>query len=165
METPVVGVVGAGQLARMLQEAAIALGVPLRLLAETADAAAAQVIPDTTVGDYTDLDVLRRWAAGCAVVTFDHEHVPSGHLEALGKHGIACRPGPAAIVHAQDKIAMRSRLSELGVPCPRHAVATTASDVARFAAAGGGFPVVVKAARGGYDGRGSGSSRTSVRLA
>jgi 5-(carboxyamino)imidazole ribonucleotide synthase len=154
VETPVVGVVGAGQLARMLQEPAIALGIPLRLLAESRDAAAAQVIPDCTVGDYTDLEVLRAWARGCAVVTFDHEHVPTGHLEALEAGGIACRPGPGALVHAQDKIVMRRRLTELGVPCPRHAVATQASDVVRFAAEGDGFPVVVKTPRGGYDGKG-----------
>jgi 5-(carboxyamino)imidazole ribonucleotide synthase len=149
-----VGIVGAGQLARMLQEAAIALGVPLRLLAEAADASAAQVISDVTVGDYTDLDVLRNWARGCAVVTFDHEHVPTGHLAALEAGGVACRPGPGALVHAQDKIVMRRRLSELGVPCPRHTVASAASEVASFAAEGSGFPVVLKTPRGGYDGKG-----------
>lgn len=148
------GVVGAGQLARMLQEPAIALGVPLRLLAERGDAAAAKVIPDTTVGDYTDLDVLETWAAGCSVVTFDHEHVPTRHLESLQERGIECRPGPAALVHAQDKIVMRSRLSELGIPGPRHAVVATAPEVTSFAAAGAGFPVVVKTPRGGYDGKG-----------
>ncbi len=154
METPVVGVVGAGQLARMMQEAAIPLGIPLRLLAESSDAAAAQVIADTSVGDYTDLDVLRAWSTGCSVVTFDHEHVPTGHLEALGAAGVACRPGPAALVHAQDKIAMRTRLTALGVPCPRHTVAHAVGDVVDFAAVAGGWPVVVKVARGGYDGKG-----------
>jgi 5-(carboxyamino)imidazole ribonucleotide synthase len=149
-----VGVVGAGQLARMLQEAAIALGVPLRLLAEAGDASAAQAIPDVTVGDYTDLDVLMSWARACAVVTFDHEHVPTGHLEALESAGVACRPGPGALVHAQDKVVMRQRLSELGVPCPRHTVATAPADIVAFAAAGTGFPVVVKTPRGGYDGKG-----------
>ncbi len=154
METPIVGVVGAGQLARMLQEAAIALGIPLRLLAEASDSSAAQAIADVTVGDYHDLAVLREWAVGCAVVTFDHEHVPTGHLAALEAAGIACRPGPTALVHAQDKVVMRARLMELGVPCPRHAVATTAREVTSFAAAGAGFPVVVKTPRGGYDGKG-----------
>lgn len=152
METPVVGVVGAGQLARMMQQAAIPLGVPLRLLAEAPDAAAAQVIADAEVGDYTDLETLRKWADGCAVVTFDHEHVPTQHLEALTEDGIACRPGPGALVHAQDKIVMRRRLSELGIPCPRHAVVTNADEVHRFADEVG-LPVVLKTARGGYDGK------------
>jgi 5-(carboxyamino)imidazole ribonucleotide synthase len=154
VESPTVGVTGAGQLARMLQEAAIALGVPLRLLAESSDASAAQVIADVTVGDYADVEVLRRWAAGCAVVTFDHEHVPTGHLEALDAAGIACRPGPGALVHAQDKVVMRRRLSDLGVPCPRFTVATTPAEVVDFATTGAGFPVVLKTPRGGYDGKG-----------
>jgi 5-(carboxyamino)imidazole ribonucleotide synthase len=138
----------------MMQQAAIGLGVPLRLLADAADSSAAQVINDVHVGDYTDLETLRSWAAGCAVVTFDHEHVPTGHLEALGASGVACHPGPTALVHAQDKIVMRQRLSAVGVPCPRFAVVSTPGDVEGFAAAGAGYPVVVKIARGGYDGRG-----------
>jgi 5-(carboxyamino)imidazole ribonucleotide synthase len=154
VETPVVGVVGAGQLARMMQQAAIGLGVPLRLLAEVADGSAAQVIADTEVGDYTDLATLRRWAKLCAVVTFDHEHVPTGHLEALAADGVATRPGPAALVHAQDKSVMRARLDELGVPSPRHTVVASTEDVTAFATSIGGFPLVLKTARGGYDGKG-----------
>ncbi|MBA3234069.1 MAG: 5-(carboxyamino)imidazole ribonucleotide synthase [Propionibacteriales bacterium] len=154
METPVVGVVGAGQLARMMQQAAVGLGVPLRLLAETADSPAAQVIADTMVGDYADRDTLLSWARGCAVVTFDHEHVPTDHLHALAAEGHVPRPGPAALVHAQDKAVMRKRLTEIGVPCPRYAVVTTAKDAATFADAGDGFPVVLKRTRGGYDGKG-----------
>jgi 5-(carboxyamino)imidazole ribonucleotide synthase len=154
VETPVIGVIGAGQLARMMQPAAIALGVPLRLLAEAADASAAQVIADSEVGDYTDLDTLRRWAKGCDVVTFDHEHVPITHLEALVADGFACRPGPAALAFAQDKGLMRARLAEIDVPCPRNQIVTTAADVEAFATSVGGFPVVVKTTRGGYDGKG-----------
>lgn len=149
-----VGVVGAGQLARMMQPAAIALGIPLRLLAEADDASAAQVIRDVTLGDYTDLDTLEAWAKDCAVVTFDHEHVPTGHLDRLAATGHTPRPGPAALVHAQDKAVMRLRLTALGVPCPRHAVVSSPGDVGDFGAAVGGFPVVLKVSRGGYDGRG-----------
>ena len=154
VETPVVGVVGAGQLARMMQPAAIALGVPLRLLAEAGDASAAQVVVDTEVGDYTDLEALRAWAKTCSVVTFDHEHVPTSHLVALARGGVVVRPGPEALVHAQDKLVMRHRLTELGVPVPRYDVAGDADAIASFAARVGGFPVVLKTARGGYDGRG-----------
>ena len=80
---PVVGVVGGGQLARMMAQAAVGLGVRLRLLAEAADSSAAQVVHDVTVGDPGDLATLRAFAAGCDVLTFDHEHVPTAHLEAL----------------------------------------------------------------------------------
>jgi 5-(carboxyamino)imidazole ribonucleotide synthase len=138
----------------MMQQAAIGLGVPLRLLAESAEGSAAQAVPLTRVGDYTDLETLRTWARSCSVVTFDHEHVPTAHLEALVAEGIACRPGPAALVHAQDKAAMRDRLDAMGVACPRHARVATAADVERFAVGNSGFPVVVKTARGGYDGKG-----------
>jgi 5-(carboxyamino)imidazole ribonucleotide synthase len=154
VKTPVIGVVGAGQLARMMQQAAIPLGVPIRLFAEAPDAAAAQVIADVEVGDYRDLDSLAAWAKGCDVVTFDHEHVPTGHLEALIASGVACRPGPGALVHAQDKAVMRERLSALGLPCPRHRVVGDASELDAFAAGLGGYPVIAKTPRGGYDGRG-----------
>ncbi len=141
--------IGGGQLARMMAQPAIALGLPLRLLAEASGVSAAQVIPDHVVGDYTDLATLRSVTAGCPVVTFDHEHVPTAHLHALEADGIAVRPGPDALVHAQDKAVMRARLAELDVPCPRNAVVATTADVEAF-----GLPCVLKTTRGGYDGKG-----------
>jgi 5-(carboxyamino)imidazole ribonucleotide synthase len=87
-------------------------------------------------------------------VTFDHEHVPTEHLHALTEEGHACRPGPEALVHAQDKAVMRARLGHLGVPCPRNAVVKDLDAVERFAATVDGFPVVLKTTRGGYDGKG-----------
>jgi len=147
-------VVGGGQLARMTQQAAIGLGVPLRLLAEGPDVSAAQVVADTVVGDYRDLATLRHVAHGCAVMTFDHEHVPTEHLHALQAEGVACRPGPDALVHAQDKGVMRARLDKLDIPAPRHRLVADAAQIEQFAADVGGFPVVLKATRGGYDGKG-----------
>ena len=152
--TPRVAVIGGGQLARMLAQPAIALGVPLRLLAEGPGVSAAQVVVDHTVGDYRDLATLRTATAGCAVVTFDHEHVPTEHLRALEADGVACRPGPGALVHAQDKAVMRARLTAMDVPCPRHVVVASPADVEAFATDVGGFPVVLKTTRGGYDGKG-----------
>jgi 5-(carboxyamino)imidazole ribonucleotide synthase len=133
----------------MLAEPAAALGIPLRLLAEAPGASAAQVIADHAVGDYTDLATLEQLADGCRVVTFDHEHVPTDHLHALERSGIAVRPGPAALVHAQDKIVMREALARLGVPVPRFQVVAGVDDVVAF-----GFPCVLKTSRGGYDGKG-----------
>lgn len=146
---PTVAVIGGGQLARMMAEPAAALGLPLRLLAEAEGVSAAQVLPDHLVGDYTDLDTLRRVTQGCAVVTFDHEHVPTDHLHALEADGLAVRPGPDALVHAQDKGVMRERLAALGMPCPRNAIVTTPAEVEEF-----GLPCVLKTTRGGYDGKG-----------
>jgi 5-(carboxyamino)imidazole ribonucleotide synthase len=146
---PTLAVIGGGQLARMMAQPAIALGLPLRLLAEAEGVSAAQVIPDHLVGDYRDLETLVKVTDGCAVVTFDHEHVPTQHLHALEDSGIAVRPGPEALVHAQDKGVMRARLAELDVPCPRNAMVESVADVEAF-----GFPCVLKTTRGGYDGRG-----------
>jgi 5-(carboxyamino)imidazole ribonucleotide synthase len=151
---PALAIIGGGQLARMMAQAAVALGVRIRLLAEGPDVSAAQVVRDPMVGDYRDLTVLRSVADGCAVVTFDHEHVPTGHLHALSDEGHACRPGPEALVHAQDKSVMRARLDGLGVPSPRHRVVSTPAEVEQFADSVGGFPVVLKTTRGGYDGKG-----------
>ncbi len=150
---PVVGVVGGGQLARMMQQPAIALGIGLRVLATSVQDSASQAVRDVRIGEHDDLEALRAFAAGCDVVTFDHEHVPPAHLEALEAEGVRVRPGPGALVHAQDKIVMREALSAAGVPCPRWAVVSHVADVAEFAALAG-WPVVLKASRGGYDGRG-----------
>jgi 5-(carboxyamino)imidazole ribonucleotide synthase len=146
---PTLAIIGGGQLARMMAQPAIALGLPLRLLAEADGVSAAQVIPDHTVGDYKDLATLRQVTKGCAVVTFDHEHVPTEHLHALEADGIAVRPGPEALVYAQDKGLMRRKLGELGAPCPRNAVVADVAEVEQF-----GFPCVLKTTRGGYDGKG-----------
>ncbi|RAV07704.1 5-(carboxyamino)imidazole ribonucleotide synthase [Mycolicibacterium sp. GF69] len=145
--------VGGGQLARMTHQAAIALGQTLRVLAADAADPAAQVSPDVVVGAHTDLDALRRAAAGADALTFDHEHVPTELLEKLVADGVNVAPPPSALIHAQDKLVMRRRLADLGAPVPRFAAVGELADVDAFAAGTEG-PVVVKAARGGYDGRG-----------
>ena len=145
--------IGGGQLARMTHQAAIALGQTLRVLAAGPDDPAAQVTPDVVIGAHTDLDALRRAAAGADAVTFDHEHVPTELLDKLVADGVNVAPPPQALIHAQDKLVMRRRLEALGAPIPRYAAVTEVADVDAFAARIGG-PVVVKTVRGGYDGRG-----------
>lgn len=145
--------VGGGQLARMTHQAAIALGQSLRILATDPGDPAAQVSPDVMIGSHTDLDALRRVAAGTDALTFDHEHVPTDLLDTLVAEGVTVLPGPAALIFAQDKSAMRRRLSELGAPVPRFTEVRAVDDVDAFAARVGGA-VVVKTVRGGYDGRG-----------
>ncbi len=172
--------VGGGQLARMTHEAGIPLGIRFKLLSDGPQDSAAQVVQDVVIGDYRDLETLREFAKGCDVVTFDHEHVPTEHLRALEAEGVVIRPGPEALVRAQDKGAMREALTAIGVPCPRHRIVADPADVAAFAAEGdaaagphpaddaatrsasaeggggrrAGFPVVLKTVRGGYDGKG-----------
>lgn len=145
--------VGGGQLSRMTAAPAAALGVDLRILALSPDESAAQVAADVVLGRHDDLDALRRLADGASVVTFDHEHVPPDHLRALEAEGVAVRPGPTALVHAQDKIAMREALDRAGLPSPawRHVESADAMDAVGAAL---GWPLVLKVSRGGYDGRG-----------
>ncbi len=157
MNSPDLTVIGGGQLARMMQQAAIGLGVRLRLLAEDADSSAAQVVADTMVGDFTDLEALRTAASNSPVVTFDHEHVPPQHLHRLNAEGHACRPGPDALIYAQDKGLMRTKLATLGAPQPEFSLFDPDIDpngVDNFAARGSGYPFVLKTTRGGYDGKG-----------
>ncbi len=150
---PLVAMVGGGQLARMTHQAAIALGQTLRVLATSTDEPAAQVTPDVVIGSHTDLEDLRRVAAGADVLTFDHEHVPNELLVKLVAEGVNVAPPPQALVHAQDKLVMRRRLEALGVPVPRYAEIRSMDELDAFARRIAG-PVVVKAVRGGYDGRG-----------
>jgi 5-(carboxyamino)imidazole ribonucleotide synthase len=150
---PVVGMVGAGQLARMTTAAAVGLGIDFRVLAAAADESAAQVCAGTVLGDYRSADDLLKFAAGCDVVTFDHEHVPADLIGAMEQAGTAVRPGRAALRYAQDKLAMREKLAALGVPVPRFAPVADLAQVTAFAGQAG-WPVVLKAVSGGYDGRG-----------
>jgi phosphoribosylaminoimidazole carboxylase PurK protein len=151
---PVVGMVGAGQLARMTAQAAIPLGITFQVLAASKEESAALVMRQVRYGDYRSLSDLQRFAAECDVVTFDHEHVPAGELMALERDGYVVRPGPGALRYTQDKLAMRDRLTELGVPCPRYSAINTKVDIRQFAESVGGWPVVLKAISGGYDGKG-----------
>jgi len=151
--------VGGGQLARMTAAAAVGLGVTFRVLAESDSESAALVTRDVTVGSHLSLPDISAFAGECDVITFDHEHVPGPILAALESAGVLVRPGSGALRYTQDKLAMRERLSALGVPCPRFAPVSSVADVVAFA--GGtwpevpnSWPVVLKAVSGGYDGKG-----------
>jgi len=152
---PRLGVLGAGQLARMDQQAAIALDVDLRLLADGPSDAAVLAGAEALVGDHGDLDVLRAFAAGVDVVTFEFEGVDNALLQTLVDEGHRLVPAPTAKLYAQDKLHQRRGLGQAGFPVPPFEHARTAVDVAEFAATHG-WPVVLKAPRGGYDGRGVG---------
>ncbi len=150
---PVVGIIGGGQLARMCAGPAAELAVTLGVLAESQDAAAAQVVRWAPVADHTSVEDVRAFARECDVVTFDHEHVPADVLAALVADGVAVHPSPDALVYAQDKLAMRERLTAIGVPCPAWARVHDEAELTAFGESVG-WPVVVKTPRGGYDGKG-----------
>ncbi|OCF85029.1 5-(carboxyamino)imidazole ribonucleotide synthase, partial [Nocardia brasiliensis] len=117
------------------------------------DDPAAQVSPEVVLGSHADLAALRKAAVGSHALTFDHEHVPTEHLEALVAEGVNVQPPPQALVFAQDKLAMRLKLSELGLPVPAFTPVGSVEDAVRFGDEHG-WAVVLKAVRGGYDGRG-----------
>jgi len=146
----VVGVIGGGQLARMMIPAAINLGLDVAVFAEAADSSAR--LAARVVGDYRDVDQLRRFADGVDVVTFDHEHVPLEHLVALRDHGVSVYPPPEALRLTHDKTVMRLALQEHSLPQPRFAVVDAVDEDALESV--GGFPAVAKLPVGGYDGKG-----------
>lgn len=146
-----VGVVGGGQLARMMIAPAVELGVDIRVLAEDEGMAAA--LAATAVGDYRDAETVLRFARDVDVITFDHEHVPQDVLAALVDAGVAVHPGPVPLGVAQDKLVMRARMAELGMPQPDWAAVSDAAHLQDFLDAHGGH-AVVKTPRGGYDGKG-----------
>lgn len=148
-----VGIVGGGQLARMTHQAGVALGIRMRLLAAGPEDPAALVVPLVEIGTPDDLDAVLPFARRCQVVTFDHEHVPQPVLRELVATGVRVAPGPDALLAAQDKAVMRARLTGLGVDCPRWQVVSDRGEAREFAARIGA-PVVLKVARGGYDGHG-----------
>ena len=146
-----VGVIGGGQLARMMVPAAVELGIEIAVLGESAEASARIAV--TTIGDHRDPEVVLAFARDVDVITFDHEHVPQPVLRALVDAGVAVRPGPEALLHAQDKLVLRERLQQLGVPQPEWARVADADELAAFLERVGGR-AVVKTPRGGYDGHG-----------
>ena len=141
---PIVGVIGAGQLARMSIAPATALGVDLLLLAGDSQDSGAQ-ITNHIVGDYKDLETVRAFAKKCDVVTFEHELIPLSIVKALEADGVVVRPSSSAFVYSQDKAAMREKLSSF--PSPHWQIVTSGDQVKEF-------PVIAKAISGGYDGRG-----------
>lgn len=146
-----VGIVGGGQLARMMIAPAVEIGIDVRVLAEQPGMSAG--LAATAVGDYRDLDTVLAFAKDVDVITFDHEHVPQDVLRGLVAAGVAVHPGPDALAFAQDKIDMRTKLAELGLPQPDWAAVTDAASLDAFIADHGGR-AVVKTPRGGYDGKG-----------
>ena len=157
-----VGVIGGGQLARMMIAPAVELGIDLRVLAEE-EGMSAQLAA-TAVGDYRDLETVRAFAKDVDVVTFDHEHVPQEVLRALVAEGVQVHPGPDALQFAQDKLLMRARLTELGVPQPDWAAVRDIDELQRFIDDHGGG-AVVKTPRGGYDGKGVRVVHTGAEVA
>ena len=150
-QPPRIGVIGGGQLARMMTAPAINLGLEIKVLAEAAGSSAKMAT--TQIGDYNRLEVVREFASTVDVITFDHEHVPLKVLEALEAEGVNVQPPSKALAFAQNKLHMRQKLGALGLPMPAWAEIKDASSLDDFIAANGGV-AILKTPIGGYDGKG-----------
>jgi len=158
MNTPRIGAIGGGQLARMMAHAANAAGVDFRVLAEAEGSSARAAA--SMVGDYTQLNVVAGFAETVDVITFDHEHVPLTILEELERRGTRVQPAASALAFAQNKLQMRKRLAMLDLPMPAWAEIQSASELDEFIGEQGA--VVLKTPIGGYDGKGVRVVRSSA---
>ncbi|MDO5721672.1 MAG: 5-(carboxyamino)imidazole ribonucleotide synthase [Actinomycetaceae bacterium] len=147
-----IAVIGGGQLARMMVAPAVALNLDMHVLVEDDHSSAAQVTPKRLVGSPKDLAAMQKIAQDCAVMTFEHEHIPAHVLEALGEK-VDIHPSPQALIHAQDKAVMRRRLNQIQAPQPRWKLAHSLQQVEEFGN-DVGWPIIAKTPTGGYDGKG-----------
>ena len=159
MQNPSVGAIGGGQLARMMGDAAAAAKVEFAVLAEV-EASSAQAFA-STIGDYSQLSVVERFAKTVDVITFDHEHVPLEVLRALEADSVSVQPPSKALAFAQNKLKMRQRLSTLNLPMPVWREIKSADDLEQFIESVGGV-AILKTPIGGYDGKGVRVVRSAV---
>ena len=146
MSFPRVGVIGAGQLARMMAVPASDLGIDFKVFAAIPNDSAAQV-SHFVLGDYTNIDSVLEFAKSCDVLTFEHELVPQSVIKAVEAAGIKVYPGSQSFTYSQDKLEMRKKIAELNLPNPKWQ---------KYQGEGCeiGFPLIAKLPSGGYDGRG-----------
>ncbi len=148
---PVLGILGGGQLARMLALAAAPLGVQVRVVDSAADACAGQVAP-LRVADWADYAALEAFAAEVDVVTFDFENVPAETARWLAER-TAVFPNPRALAVAQDRLAEKTLFGECGLSTPQFMAVDSRDDLDRALRAIGA-PAILKTRRLGYDGKG-----------
>lgn len=144
-----VGIIGAGQLGRMLALAGIPLGMRFTFL-DPGEAPCAAALGEHLRADYDDREALARLAAQCDVVTFEFENVPAG---AVTEAGLELRPGPAALAAAQERSAEKSMFERIGIPVAPWRAVDSQEDL-DAAVADLGLPLIAKTRRMGYDGKG-----------
>jgi 5-(carboxyamino)imidazole ribonucleotide synthase len=146
-EFPTVGVIGAGQLARMMIAPAIALGVNLKLFAASSEDSAA-LSADHVVGNFLNPDEVLAFAKTCDVITFEHELIPNSVIKVLEQNQVVVRPSASAFIYSQNKAEMRKILQENNLPIPNWNLYSGDKGP------GIPFPLIAKSISGGYDGRG-----------
>ncbi len=150
---PIVGIIGGGQLARMMFQAGLSLGIDVHILRSESDESLNKVAKEITVASQFDPTTLYHFARKCDVVTFDHELIPAQLVQELSDRNCTIYPSADTLALAADKAKQRKALQTAGIPVPKFAVVETAAELEAISTAFE-FPLVLKAARGGYDGRG-----------
>lgn len=153
-----IGILGGGQLGRMLASAAAQLGFDVSIYCPEDDCPAARVAASHYRGEYADAVALLDWASGCDVVTYEFENVPVAAAEALIAAGNEVRPGAQPLQVSQDRLVEKAFLRDCGIDTADFAEINTASDIAEPLERFGGHGIL-KTRRDGYDGKGQ------VRLA
>ncbi len=156
----VIGMLGGGQLGRMLALAAAKLGFDVHVFDPAPDSPAARVSAAATVADWDDADALRRFAAACDVVTYEFENVPLEAVSVLRDAGANVRPGVKSLEKAQDRLIEKRFLNALGISTAPYEPVSTLDDLRRAAGTLGGKGIL-KRRRDGYDGKGQARLQTT----
>jgi len=153
------GILGGGQLAQMLTQAAVSLGLDTAIYDTAPDSPASRLTQTHTIGAWDDLDALRAFAAGCDVLTLENEFVFAQPLSDLAATGVQIYPPPATLATIQDKFRQKQAIQSAGLPVPQFAAVESPDEVRQFALTQG-YPLVLKIRYGGYDGYGNATVRT-----
>lgn len=150
----VVGVLGGGQLGRMLCQAASPMGIKIAVLDPERNCPAAGLAFRQSVGSFRDTDAVREFATGCGVLTVEIEHVDVDTLDALSREGVDIEPKPSTIRTIQDKYAQKVHFSQHGVPLSSY-MQINSAEAAEEAGVLFGYPLMLKSRKLAYDGRGN----------
>ncbi|KAJ1282142.1 hypothetical protein BS78_03G027800 [Paspalum vaginatum] len=150
----VVGVLGGGQLGKMLCQAASQMGIKIAVLDPLQDCPASSVCHEHVVGSFSDGDAVREFSKRCGVLTVEIEHVDAVTLEKLEAQGVDCEPKASTISIIQDKYRQKRHFSKFGIPLPDFVEVDTSHSIEK-AGETFGYPLMVKSKRLAYDGRGN----------
>ena len=151
--TAMIGVVGGGQLARMLVQAANDRAIPVSVQTTSSDDPAAELAQRLVTADPRDVAGTRQLVEGCSGITFENEWINIDALMPLEQQGVQFRPSLASLSPLVDKLSQRQLLDDLAIASPPWCPLSRISPAQPALPQGWTFPVMAKAARGGYDGK------------
>lgn len=149
-----IGILGGGQLARMIIEETGKFGFTYRILSDIEDSPAGQLCSEQVTGKFSDYEALKKFATGCDIVTLENEFIGSEYVKYIEDLGIKVMPGSGIVALIQDKLHQKQNLKDAEIPVPSFCEVKTRSDVENFAG-DYGYPVILKSRTMGYDGKGN----------